>query len=744
MFSINCLEITATKEEWVENQSLYKNLLSKGDYDNFDAYKKEHPTTTFSKRFFFNDFYYHEQYGDLKDRPKEERTIPDDFFGKNINIQAIVGKNGSGKSSLMDLMYMAINNFCYMFERGNKRKRPGAAELYFIPNLHLNLHFFNGVLFKLVINDDCVFLKNNTQNKPIFEAALDKADCKLPAENRNIAKKRYSDSEISDIVKDFFYSIISNYSMQSFVDDNYHRKIYFHADQDDIQKKISDEKYTNHDCLSSNEVSWISPIFHKNDGYIRSIVLNPYRNNGRINLANEFELSKDRVASLFLLIDTVDIPKRQFFRPYKFSHLLVKKNTKKIENYLFEFLHDNDSIETTRPPLSDYLILNFFKNVEDSFGKAIKKYFELPTFDSSCNYNEYENYCYCVGYIKIKLYKITKKYPSYKPFKNDLHIEYSADTVSITCEEGKIDSLLNFVINNPSHITKKIRRTVNFLCLDKGILKEKIDKKEFGEKFNNESVFFQKKLPPNEDEPVELRPKVPAYFLSPQLEDDCLPPPLFDWNVILNKTDKEGHLIISKDTRNPLEIPYNQLSSGEIQFLQTISIHAYHLMNLISVTNEKDRPKYKNFNLVFDEVEICFHPEMQRQFIKLLIRILTDLGLPEDAFINIFIITHSPFILSDIPATNILYLNEGSLDNTKKKHSFAQNIGDMMYDSFFMEKTIGDFAEGKIRKLIKKRFEKDPTKKQLLMSDAEEQAVLNCIGDPIIRSLIDEIEAIDD
>lgn len=139
MFSINCLEITTTKEQWVENQSLYKNLLSKGDYDNFDAYKKEHPTTTFSKRFFFNDFYYHEQYGDLKDRPKEERTIPDDFFGKNINIQAIVGKNGSGKSSLMDLMYMAINNFCYMFERGNDR--PGADPIFFIPNIYLNLYF---------------------------------------------------------------------------------------------------------------------------------------------------------------------------------------------------------------------------------------------------------------------------------------------------------------------------------------------------------------------------------------------------------------------------------------------------------------------------------------------------------------------------------------------------------------------------------------------------------------------------
>ena len=77
---------------------------SESDYDNFDTYQETHPTATFSKRFFFNDFYYHNQYGDLKPRPKEERTLPDDFFVENINIQAIVGKNGSGKSSLMDLM----------------------------------------------------------------------------------------------------------------------------------------------------------------------------------------------------------------------------------------------------------------------------------------------------------------------------------------------------------------------------------------------------------------------------------------------------------------------------------------------------------------------------------------------------------------------------------------------------------------------------------------------------------------
>ena len=68
----------------------------------------------------------------------------------------------------------------------------------------------------------------------------------------------------------------------------------------------------------------------------------------------------------------------------------------------------------------------------------------------------------------------------------------------------------------------------------------------------------------------------------------------------------------------------------------------------------------------------------------------------------------------------------------------------MMYDSFFMEKTIGDFAEEKLRKLIQKRLEKNSKKKQKLMSDVEEQAVLSSIGDPVIRSLIDEIEANDD
>lgn len=32
-----------------------------------------------------------------------------DFFGKNISVSAIVGKNGCGKSTLMDIIIMIVN-----------------------------------------------------------------------------------------------------------------------------------------------------------------------------------------------------------------------------------------------------------------------------------------------------------------------------------------------------------------------------------------------------------------------------------------------------------------------------------------------------------------------------------------------------------------------------------------------------------------------------------------------------------
>ena len=61
-------------------------------------------------------------------------------------------------------------------------------------------------------------------------------------------------------------------------------------------------------------------------------------------------------------------------------------------------------------------------------------------------------------------------------------------------------------------------------------------------------------------------------------------------------------------------------------------------------------------------------------------------------------ITHSPFILSDIPNTNILCLDQSASVMSKK--TFSGNIHEMLGDAFFMDSTIGEFAQQKLMEFI--------------------------------------------
>lgn len=739
MFTIDCLEILPDCDK-----SLCKNLK---------------PGT----KYYFNDRHIGNE--SLINR------VPN-FWGDHINIQAIVGKNGSGKSTLMDLMYMAINNFSYMFERGNKRKRPGAMEMSFVLGLQVNLYFSaDNDEYVLECGEKSVWLKKKDGTELTPNLTLDE----IGSSDDDKYKKRYSeDSEIASLVVDFFYTIVSNYSMQSFIDSNYETNTFKYWDEKDCEevKKNTSKYLLNHD-YSEHNCCWISPIFHKNDGYVRSIVLNPYRNDGIIDLSNEYELSKDRICSLFIYSRILG---RNFWGRYFFENLDIKyrESICKNENQMYalksmlgEFMDASDLANFRATEFNpDYIKIAFKDELTNKISKITKIDTRHNYFDES------------MVYIQLKTLKIISKYSDYSKYKDVFHVSFTSNKIihdeppfkgmmSDVCseiyidvvggKENECDNLLTKIFSDKTHITKKIRRTINFLKLDMGNFPKNesfgVNLTEFIKKFANKSIFFNKD---GEYDPTKIN-----EWISPQIIDDCLPPPIFDWKLILNKYDengkivkvdkdeygniyekcengkykKNGNEIDAKEVPN-LEIPYNQLSSGEIQFLQTISIHTYHIMNLISVPDDGNHPKYKNFNLVFDEVEICFHPEMQRQFLNKLITVLKDMNANDGNSINIFIITHSPFILSDIPASNILFLNDGVPDESHKNRlTFAENIGEMMYDSFFMEKTIGDFAESKLKKLIKKRQGKTTN-----MSDAEAKFILDSIGDPVIKSLIEEVE----
>ena len=63
---------------------------------------------------------------------------------------------------------------------------------------------------------------------------------------------------------------------------------------------------------------------------------------------------------------------------------------------------------------------------------------------------------------------------------------------------------------------------------------------------------------------------------------------------------------------------------------------------------------------------------MQRTFINNVLRYLKQIPLPNIFGINFLFITHSPFILSDIPSKNILRIKNGSIDNDKP---FTETFG---------------------------------------------------------------------
>ena len=214
-------------------------------------------------------------------------------------------------------------------------------------------------------------------------------------------------------------------------------------------------------------------------------------------------------------------------------------------------------------------------------------------------------------------------------------------------------------------------------------------------------------LPRSKDKPLPLfsieSHHLIARLLSPE---EAILPPIYNIRMML--IEKKNIRENGTYDNNAL-FPLEGLSSGEKQLIYSVSNFAYQVSNINSVGDNKNKIildlldrndekvgaysliRYKYINTILDEVELYFHPDLQRRYVKSILDALANLDLKNIEGINILMITHSPFILSDIPHSNILCLDNEGVQISRK--TFGGNIHEMLGDTFFMESTIGALAQ---------------------------------------------------
>lgn len=163
---------------------------------------------------------------------------------------------------------------------------------------------------------------------------------------------------------------------------------------------------------------------------------------------------------------------------------------------------------------------------------------------------------------------------------------------------------------------------------------------------------------------------------------------------------------------------FSDFSSGEKNLINFI----YSLMYYIYFY----RQEKKVFNILLDEVEIGLNPKWQKSLLLTVVNLLKQYN-------NKFLITiasHSPFILSDLPNSNVIFLEKGQ-QVYPDIETFGANIHTLLSHGFFMNNgLIGDFAKQKINELID-YLSNDY--KEVIADNKEAQNFIRVIGEPILR-----------
>jgi len=480
-------------------------------------------------------------------------------------------------------------------------------------------------------------------------------------------------------LSELFYTIVCNYSMYAYNYQDYLREA-------DWQKTFEDNSYR----VSEDDI-WLKGVFHKNDGYQTPVVIHPMRSGGMMNVPKENKLAKERLLSMLFYKDAEgNFP----FRSINDDLEIMAVYLPPLEEKKFT----KSKMKETLNIKQGSMLYDGFDRYYDMILKSWLDWIGLPMpVGKGTLEHQY------VVYKTLKIIRTYKQY--YRVSRNLFRKNFS---------ESLFQKHMDMMHEDTSHVTLKLRR-----CL-------------FKLKFNLYSKGTRSIYPLDKsfEEAWAVNNDVKNAQWNIRMME-LLPPPTTNIVFQIVKKDKirDDHTYSDMDI-----IPFEGLSSGERQIAYTVSNLMYHLVNIDSVSpeyymgkNEDDEKefllKYRYVNIMLDEVELYFHPDLQRRFLHYVRTAIKNIHFDFVKGINVMV---------------IFFLGDGE----ESGETFCANIHDMLNQSFFMEYSIGEIARKEIQHIInlheqlRNKSHKDDLEKDLATNKRKYDYLSNTIADEYLRRTI--------
>lgn len=605
----------------------------------------------------------------------EQDKLYDDYYTESLNgkphiqVSAIVGQNGAGKSSVVEFMMRLINNFAAA-SLGEKKQGPAATRLHYIDGIdgemwyaqdnaiyHLNVKNAHVTLSKLEEQGrDDAFIYYGKE-VPVYDNHLSDDEAVV----EEVLNGEGDAAQLKQYYSHFFYTLVANQSIYAYNTNDFWEEC--NSEEKEfaaLGPKLPQGSY------STEEKCWLHGIFHKNDGYQTPIVITPFRDEGNIDINNENLLALERLVTLLVLQENLRTIN---------GHLKVKSLSYSFEteyDYGYEAVRDYVGFHN----LSDEGYSKLRDGIVEGWGALLDE--NLTQYAGKRSYYEQ-----AVDYLVYKTLKVSKQYNEHHDFfhtQKEMTDGYDADKLKKLIEGESVDH---------SHITRKVMQTLAYLLF--GIFELEVVRDEDGKLMHNKTeVDFSTLATKWHSETTKRSDEIMYQPLWNHIRLCALTvPPFFCYQINVCEVENED-----------VDIDFETLSSGEKQQIYSISSILYHLDNLNSAKEDKlnvNRIHYENVNVILEEIELYYHPELQQQFVKFLIDGLNQMILENIKSIHVQVVTHSPYVLSDIPRTNVLALKKDEQHPVAGLRTFGANIHDMLKDSFFLQGgSMGYFAQWEV------------------------------------------------